>query len=240
MLYRDLIPGRLGGAVIASHIRIEEAGPVPDLVHFHDIGFQLIFCHRGWVRVVYEDQGSPFVLNAGDCVIQPPRIRHRVLESSGDLEVIELSAPAEHLTTMDHEMELPTPVLRPDREFGGQRFRRSEARNAAWTPWRFPGFEARETGIGAATGGVAAVRVARPTGPKTEVMTSHTAGTLFMFVLSGHVLLREEGTREHALGEGDSFVIPAGVKTGLTQCGHDLQLLEVALPAKFETHIHVV
>lgn len=30
MQYRDLIPGRLGGRVIASHIRIAEGGPVPD------------------------------------------------------------------------------------------------------------------------------------------------------------------------------------------------------------------
>ncbi|MFL6200508.1 MAG: cupin, partial [Thermoanaerobaculia bacterium] len=32
MYYRDLIPGRLGGSIIASHIRIPDAGPVPDMV----------------------------------------------------------------------------------------------------------------------------------------------------------------------------------------------------------------
>jgi len=31
MLYRDLIPNRLGGRFIASHIRIPDAGPVPDV-----------------------------------------------------------------------------------------------------------------------------------------------------------------------------------------------------------------
>ena len=73
MLYRDLIPDRLGGsAIVASHIRIAEGGPVGDSVHFHRVGFQLIFCYRGWVEVVYEDQGPPFVLRAGDCVIQEP------------------------------------------------------------------------------------------------------------------------------------------------------------------------
>src|SRR5260221_4946626 len=54
MRYRDLIPGRLGGSIIASHIRIPEAGPVPDMVHYHAVGFQLIFCYTGWVRLVYE------------------------------------------------------------------------------------------------------------------------------------------------------------------------------------------
>ena len=37
MLYRDLLPGRLGGCFIASHIRIPEVGPVPDNVHFHQV-----------------------------------------------------------------------------------------------------------------------------------------------------------------------------------------------------------
>ncbi|MFT7604591.1 MAG: quercetin dioxygenase-like cupin family protein, partial [Saprospiraceae bacterium] len=89
MLYRDLIPDRLGGSIIASHIRIPDGGPVPDMVHYHTIGFQLIFCYKGWVKLVYEDQGPPFILHAGDCVTQPPEIRHRVLESSDNLEVIE-------------------------------------------------------------------------------------------------------------------------------------------------------
>jgi hypothetical protein len=44
--------------MIASHIRIPDGGPVPDMVHFHKVGFQLIFCIKGWVDVVYEDQGG--------------------------------------------------------------------------------------------------------------------------------------------------------------------------------------
>lgn len=234
MQYRDLAPGRLGGAMIASHIRVPDAGPVPDQVHFHDIGFQLIFCDRGWVRLVYEDQGPPFVLGAGDCLIQPPRIRHRVLESSGGLEVIEVSLPAEHLTTMDHEMELPTPVLDPERDFGGQKFCRSEAAKAAWTTSRLPGFQTRETGIAAATSGVACVRLHRPSGRAPEVSTSHTAGILFSFVRSGSLTLRENESA-HPLRAGDAYVIPPGKKTVLGDCSDDVELLEVSLPADFET-----
>jgi quercetin dioxygenase-like cupin family protein len=80
MLYRDLIPGRLGGRYIASLISIPKGGPVADWVHFHRIALQLIYVRSGWVRVVYEDQGEPFVMRAGDLVLQPPQIRHRVLE----------------------------------------------------------------------------------------------------------------------------------------------------------------
>ena len=73
MHYRDLLPARQGGRFIASHITIPDGGPVPDYVHHHRIRFQVIYCRRGWVRVVYEDQGPPFVLEAGDCVLQPTR-----------------------------------------------------------------------------------------------------------------------------------------------------------------------
>jgi quercetin dioxygenase-like cupin family protein/catechol 2,3-dioxygenase-like lactoylglutathione lyase family enzyme len=241
MHYRDLIPGRLGGSIIASHIRIPDAGPVPDMVHYHTVGFQLIFCYRGWVRLVYEDQGTPFVLAAGDCVIQPPQIRHRVLEASENLQVVEIGVPAEHVTTVDHEMELPTPSLRPDREFGGQRFCRSEVEKAVWTPWRVPGFEVRETGIGVATGGVASVQVARPVDRghlRQRQVTSHTADILFTFVLEGSLTLCGDGQGAHALSEGDAFVIPPHLKTALTDCSGDLQLLEVALPADFATHLY--
>ena len=84
--------------------------------------FQMIYCKAGWVRVVYEDQGPPFALEAGDCVLQPPMIRHRVLESSPGLEVIEVSCPAEHETWTDHELQLPTREVLPERLFGRPAF----------------------------------------------------------------------------------------------------------------------
>ena len=278
MHYRDLVPGRLGGSIIASHIRIPDAGPVPDVVHYHTVGFQLIFAYRGEVKLVYEDQGPPFMLKAGDCVIQPPEIRHRVLESSENLQVVEIGVPADHVTTIDHEVELPTGVLNPDRVFGGQTFCRHQLKDAVWEPWRIAGFEARDTGIGEATGGVASVQVARVTdgtdvgsagggsdgggsdggvsdggvsdggvsdgGPDGrssaggEQVTSHTGDILFTFVMEGEVTLNGENQVAHRLEAGDAYVIPPHTKTSLTDRSADLELLEVALPARFETIVH--
>ena len=169
MIYRDLLPGRQGGKVIASHITIPDGGPVPDYVHHHDIRYQSIHCVRGWVRVVYEDQGPPFRLQAGDCVLQPPGIRHRVLDSSPGLEVVEIGCPAAHPTYVDHDLRLPTADVRPDREFGGQRFVRHRASAAVWQPWRADGFECADTGIGAATGGVAGACNVRGTSASSEL-----------------------------------------------------------------------
>ncbi len=145
MMYRDLLPDRLGGDVIASHIRILEGGEVPDSVHYHKIDFQLIFCLKGAIRVVYEDQGEPFWLKPGDCVLQPPEIRHRVLEAEAGSEVIEITSPAEHETWFDPNMMLPTAEKRPNRDFGGQRFVRFIAPDTGYCG-------RRDLGVKAATG----------------------------------------------------------------------------------------
>ena len=237
MQYRDLLPDRLNGAMIASHIRIPEGGPVDDEVHYHTIAFQLIFCHRGWVRLVYEDQGPPFVLGAGDSVIQPPEIRHRVLEASPGLEVIEIGVPAEHLTSMDHEMELPTSRLDPQRDFAGSRFLRRSAGEAAWEPGRLPGFEMRRTGIGEATRGLAGVRIARRDPGAPMAPTRHDADIVFAFVRAGSLGARVGGGAIEPLAAGDAFALPRGRRVALLDATDDLEMLEVTLPADFTTEV---
>ena len=233
MQYRDLVPDRQGGRFVASHIRIPVGGPVPDYVHFHAVRFQMIFCHRGWVRVVYEGQGPPFVLHAGDCVLQPPRIRHRVLEASDGLEVIEIGCPADHETAADHALTLPTVVVQPDRDFDGQRFVRHQAAHATSQAFRLPGFRARDLGIGAATRGLASAHVARPQGTPTELPLSvHDAELRLGFVLSGEVALRLEGSEPTRLGTDDAFVVPPGLPHSLADWSHDFQLLEIEIGAR--------
>lgn len=234
MLYRDLVPDRLGGSIIASHIRIPDGGPVPDMVHYHTIGFQLIYCYRGWVRLVYEDQGPEFILKAGDCVIQPPEIRHRVLEASDYVEVVEIGVPADHETTIDHDMELPNNTINPDRVFSGQKFVRHELKDATWEPWRIAGFEHRDTGICDGTQGVASVQVARFQGGAPPP-TQHSSDILFTFVLEGEMTLTGAGEQPRKLAPGDAFVVPPQFTTTYSDCSEGLELLEVSLPGRFET-----
>jgi quercetin dioxygenase-like cupin family protein len=233
MEYRDLIPTRLGGAMIASHIRVPD-GPVPDMVHFHKVGFQLIFCVAGWVDVLYEDQGDVRRIHAGDCFIQPPGIRHKVLHSEG-VQVVEIGVPAEHVTEIDHEMTLPTPHYRPDREWDGQRFVHDIGAQGVFHPFRIPGFKARDTSINANTRGVASVMVARPTGPAP--WTVHDGDILFSFVMSGGMTLEGEGKDPYRLSPGDAFVIPPGMATRYSDATPDLELLEVTLPGNPPTRV---
>ena len=234
MHYRDLIPSRLGGSIIASHIRIPDGGPVPDMVHYHTVGFQLIFCYRGWVDLVYEDQGPPFRLEAGNCVIQPPEIRHRVLYASDNIEVIEIGVPADHVTTIDHEMELPNPTFNPDRRFLGQRFVHHKAHEAEWQPFRLPGFISRDTTINENTEGVSGVQVVRR-GDGDPEWTRHEGDILFTFVMDGGMTLEGEGKDPYRLEPGDAFVIPPGMKTRYSDPTNDVEFLEVALPGTFAT-----
>lgn len=225
MQYRDLIPDRQGGRFIASHIRVPNGGPVPDYVHFHELRFQVIYCHRGWVRALYEGQGEAFVMEAGDCVLQPPRIRHRVLECSAGFEVIELGSPAYHETRADHDLELPSSA--PPRANGGQRFVHHRAAAASWGPAPYAGWLARDLEIDAATGGLASARVLRPASPDARVAATHTGELLWGCVLRGAATL--DG--EHRLEETDAFAIPPDRPFELAASTADLEWMLVTVPA---------
>lgn len=216
MLYRDLVPDRLGGRVIASHICIPNGGPVPDYVHYHRVRFQMIYCAKGWVRVVYEDQGPPFVMHEGDCVLQPPGIRHRVLEASPGLEVIEVSAPAEHETFRDHALTLPTSARRLDRDFGGQRFVRHVAVDAVAA--RDGDFDVRNTGISNGSGNAGSVRVLSARDAASSEIVVRTGCVGLIVALSGGVRVDKrflepvnaavisEGTVGHVSGRECAFL----------------------------------
>ncbi len=235
MRYRNLIPERWGGRYTASHIQVPGGGPVPDSVHWHAVHFQMIFCARGWVRVVYEDQGPPILLRAGDCVLQPPRIRHRVLESGEDLEVVEAACPAEHDTFLDHDLPLPSERARPERDFDGQRFHFHVAARSPWESAPEAGLEYRDTGIAAATRGLASARVFRPTpalvSPTTAWPWRHDGDFLLLYVLRGSLDLELPHRARETLRPGSSLTLPPASSAVLSAPSRDLELLELRLPA---------
>jgi mannose-6-phosphate isomerase-like protein (cupin superfamily) len=142
--------------------------------------------------------------------------------------VIEVVCPAVHETLADHDLPLPNDKVNPDRLFSGQRFVRHVAKDARWSPWRIAGLEARDTGIAAATNGLAAVRVIRSSSEHTGTIR-HSGEFLFFFVLRGELGMRNDKLGSHQLHENASCVIPAGAQFELTaQAG--LEMLEVALP----------
>jgi len=118
----------------------------------------------------------------------------------------------------------------PERLFGGQRFVRHRAREASWEPWRLDGFEARDTGVAAATNGLAAARVVKSNSAIMAMADGHAGELLFLFILHGELRIDSHGRGNHQLMAGDSCVIPAGVDYKL-QSDTGLEMLEVSLPA---------
>ena len=236
MSYRDLLPDRWGGRFIVSHILIADGGSVKDYVHFHRIRFQMIFVVTGWVEVVYEDQGEPFRMVAGDCVLQPPEIRHRVLRSSPGLEVIEVGCPAEHDTLVEHEITLPTATTDAERVFGGQRFVRHVAAVSLLTPSATSGFLSRDTGIAEATDGLADVQVlTRTQRPVEELSEMVHLGEFAMYVVltgSARLTINHDGDqRMELIGARDAVAMPPGSHWSWGHCSHDLAVLQVVLPS---------
>lgn len=231
MKYRDLIPGRLGGFLIASHIHVRDAGPVADYVHYHRVNFQLIFCVKGWARLVYEDQGDPFVFEAGDCVLQPPGIRHRVLETSGEFDVVEISSPAEHETHVEHEMELPNGVGDRERLFEKQRFVWSRASKAEWHTRQKCDFESRDLGITEASDGAVGTGVLRFLEGENGEVEMISTEVRFYFVLGGSVFFASESSNSE-LKTGDSVLVPSGTAFTFKGIADKPEVLEVRLESQ--------
>ena len=92
---RDATRGAFGAHVIRA---VPGKHPEPKW-HTHDLAFQMVYILKGWVRFEYEDIGE-VELRPGDCVHQPPRVRHREVEHSDDLELLEITGPAEFETAL--------------------------------------------------------------------------------------------------------------------------------------------
>lgn len=97
--YRDLgIRDATAGRAVMHVIRARGCHQATGEWHRHAVQLQLVYVLKGWVRFEYEGVGE-VRLEAGSCVHQPPGIRHREIEHSADLELIELVLPADFETS---------------------------------------------------------------------------------------------------------------------------------------------
>lgn len=177
-----------------------------------------------------EDQGPRFILQAGDCITQPPEIRHQVVEASDNLEVIEIGLPSDHMTTIDHELKLPTDISNPDRKYQGQTFSHHVKGQAIWNNWKHKGLVARDTGILKATAGVTSVTVAIPSNLNQLANDlKHQYDILFGFITSGRMKLLVDQGASANFSKGNEFVIPSGTDYSFSEFSDDLEVLEVVI-----------
>ena len=98
--YRDLGIAAASGGMVQAHVVRFVPPCLPEEVsklHFHDVEFQMVYVLKGWIKTEFDREGA-MVMQAGSCWIQPPRIKHKVLDYSDDCEVLEIILPADFKT----------------------------------------------------------------------------------------------------------------------------------------------
>ena len=96
--YRDLgVKDVTGGGYTAHIIRAIPGQHSNAQWHTHDLDFQFVLVLKGWVKFCYEDIGE-VTLQAGDSVYQPPLVKHVEVAHSDDMELVEITSPAEFVT----------------------------------------------------------------------------------------------------------------------------------------------
>ena len=98
--YRDLsIADATNGLVVAHVIKmVPPCNPAEvSKRHYHEVEFQMIYVLKGWIKGEYEGHGV-VTMRQGSCWLQPPRIKHAVLDYSEDCELLEIVLPADFKT----------------------------------------------------------------------------------------------------------------------------------------------
>jgi hypothetical protein len=80
--YRDLDMAAATNGLVQAHV-IKMVPPCDPAVvskrHYHDVEFQMIYVLKGWMKGEFEGAGV-VTMREGTCWLQPPRIKHTVLD----------------------------------------------------------------------------------------------------------------------------------------------------------------
>ena len=97
----------------------------------------------------------------------------------------------------------------------------------------------RDLGIAPATGGMVQAHVIRMTKPfeaeEVAIPHYHDVDFQMVFVLKGWFKSEFEGEGEHTFYAGSAWIQPPGIKHTVLGYSDDCELLEIVLPADFET-----
>jgi hypothetical protein len=95
--YRDLGMAAATNGLAVAHV-IKMIPPCDPAVvskrHYHDVEFQMIYVLKGWIKGEYDGAGEVTMVE-GSCWLQPPKIKHTVLDYSHDCELLEIILPAQ-------------------------------------------------------------------------------------------------------------------------------------------------
>ena len=105
--YRDLGMSPATSGLLQAHV-IRLLPPCEPAVvskrHYHDVDMQMIYVLKGWMKGEYD--GEVVTMRAGSAWLQPPGIKHTVLDYSDDCELLEIIVPAEFDTVEVENVEI--------------------------------------------------------------------------------------------------------------------------------------
>lgn len=97
-IYRDVgIKRATGGMAVAHVIKAVRPSRGGTGRHRHVLDFQMVYVLKGRATFWYEGKGR-VTIGPGDCVYQPPGIRHELIDWSRDMELLEIVMPADFQT----------------------------------------------------------------------------------------------------------------------------------------------
>jgi quercetin dioxygenase-like cupin family protein len=136
----------------------------------------------------------------------------------------------------------PTTRANPNDSPQERGFAVSHARDARWDDGLRGFFAYRDLGVATATGGRVGAHVIRARGASTEPGETHRHALEFqlVYVLRGWVEFEYDGVGRVRLDAGSSVVQPPGIKHAELAHSEDLEMLEITLPARFETEADII
>ena len=98
--YRDLgVTTATGGKLRAQVTSATQGLGEPTGWHYHVCEHQLVYMLKGWVDLEFED-GTKVHLTQGDSLMIPGGMRHNETATADELELLEVSVPAEMKTVV--------------------------------------------------------------------------------------------------------------------------------------------
>ena len=142
--------------------------------------------------------------------------------------MIEIGCPALHETIADWSLALPNGTGEAARVWEGQKFVRHVAAESPYRPWKIDGWECRDTGIGAATQGLAGARVAHVTNGSDEAVDDDPEFAMWWCSPARSPSSRRPG--RPGCAKSSSVAIPPKLSYQLLAATPDCELLDVTLP----------
>lgn len=230
--YRDLgLREATGGRISARQIAATGKVDMKTGWHCHDLDFQYVFILKGHVRFEAEGEGE-ILLRAGDGAHIPPFTMHDETEFSDDFEVLEITLPADVATLKEKPQDVSH---RPPSQFVAS-YLGPDSFVSGKGPRAF--LQYRDLGTAAATDGRVGMQVVRAGGAVNESTGwhYHELDAQVVYVLGGWCRTALDGYGEITMRAGDALSVPSRLKHDVTGFSDDFEVLEINLPAEFETH----